>query len=79
MRLILETAATKRLDADSGIDDLLLPTWNGDGNATVSTDERYLKVLGTWYDKDRDPTTEDDGKVIVDNTAPKVENFKPKP
>lgn len=53
------------------------PSWMGDGNANVNSDEKYLKTIGAWYDKDRNPMTEDDGKVIVDNTAPKVENFKP--
>jgi hypothetical protein len=65
-----------------GFEDNLLPTWApdagavpadpGDGTATVNTEEKYLKVLGGWYDKDRDPTTNqvDEGKVIVDNTKP---------
>ena len=59
--------------------DNFLPTWVGDGNVTVNTDERYLKVLGTWYDKDRDPATNtpQEGMVIIDNTAPTVSNFGP--
>jgi hypothetical protein len=70
---------------DEGFEDNLLPTWApnpaaapadpGDGTAAVNTEEKYLKVLGPWYDKDRDPTTNqvDEGKVIVDNTAPTVQ------
>jgi hypothetical protein len=64
-------------DNQDSFRDSLLPSWMGDGNASVSSDERYLKTIGAWYDKDRNPMTEDDGKVIVDNTAPTVDNFKP--
>ncbi len=66
-----------RAENEDQFRDNFLPVWTGDGNSTVNTDESYLKVLGTWYDKDGNPTTQDDGKVIVDNTAPKVESFKP--
>ena len=68
-----------RAENEDQFHDNFLPSWDGDANATVNTNERYLKKLGTWYDRDRDPATEDDGKVVVDNTAPKVENFKPNP
>lgn len=64
---------------EDGFRDSLRPAWGGDGNSAVDSDEKYLKTIGAWYDGDRDPTTEDDGKVVVDNTAPKVENFKPEP
>lgn len=55
------------------------PNWDGDGNVFVGTPELYLKTLGTWYDADRDPFTNQDpeGMVVVDNTAPTVSNFKP--
>lgn len=61
--------------------DNFLPTWVGDGNPTVNTDELYLKILGAWYDKDRNPATNNpqEGMVIIDNTAPKVSNFEPHP
>lgn len=65
-------------NADGFVDNLL-PTWVGDGNVAVNTDEEYLKVLGAWFDRDRDPATNQDpeGKVVVDNSAPLVSNFKP--
>ena len=34
-----------------------VPADPGDGNSKVNKDEKYLKVIGAWYDKDRDPTT----------------------
>ena len=65
---------------EHGFVDNFLPTWEGDPDPTqtVNTDEKYLKVLGAWYDKDRDPATNTvkEGKVIVDNTAPTVSKFK---
>lgn len=52
--------------------DDFLPTWVGDANSQVNTNERYLKTLGSWYDRDRNHQTETikQGKVIVDNTMP---------
>lgn len=64
-------------NVDGYTDFPLTPTWDGDGNPRSDSDERYLKLLGAWYDKDRDPMTEDDGKVVIDNVPPKVKNFKP--
>jgi hypothetical protein len=43
----------------------------------VDTNEKYLKVLGAWYDYDRYPASEGDGKVILDNTPPTVISFFP--
>ncbi len=64
-------------NADDFIDNMF-PTWLGDGNPAVATDERYLKTVGTWYDDDRDPGNDPKaGMVLIDNTAPVVENFKP--
>lgn len=66
---------------NDGFTDNFLPTWVGDSNATVNQDELYLKVLGSWFDVDRDPSTDTirGGKVIVDNTPPKPDatSFKP--
>lgn len=73
-----------RGENEHGFQDSFLPTWGpipggmpadpGDGNPTVNTDEKYLKVLGAWYEKDRDPATDAvaEGKVAIDNTAPTV-------
>ena len=67
-----------------GFQDTFLPSWgpvaggmpvdNGDPNPTVDSDEKYLKVLGAWYDKDRDPATDAvaQGRVAIDNTPPTV-------
>ena len=72
-----------------GFSDNLRPTWGADaatgapadGTAAVNTDEKYLKAIGTWYDKDRDSSTNTDkeGKVAIDNTAPTIDatQFKP--
>lgn len=62
-----------------GFEDDFLPTWNGDPLPLVNTDESYLKNFGTWFDRDLNPTTNQDpeGMVVVDNTAPTVSNFKP--
>ncbi len=63
---------------DDGFDDDMLPTWVGDNNAAVASDEAYLKTLGTWYDDDRNPANDAKaGMVLIDNTAPVVEDFKP--
>jgi|CXWL01.1.fsa_nt_gi hypothetical protein len=62
-------------------EDDFLPSWKDEGTFALSEDELYLKTLGTWYDKDRDPTsnTDEEGMVIVDNTAPTISNIKPQP
>jgi hypothetical protein len=67
-----------------GATDNSKPTWAGDGNTMVNTDEKYFKVVGGWYDKDRDPTTPavdaaKEGKVVVDNTAPTVSGLQAGP
>lgn len=69
-----------RAENEALFDDDFLPTWAGDGNTRVNSDEEYLKVLGAWYDRDRDPSDDalKEGMVIVDNTAPTVSNFKPR-
>lgn len=55
------------------------PPGTPDGNPAVDTDEEYLKTLGAWFDLDRDPgtSTNDQGKVVVDNTPPGISNPKP--
>ncbi len=62
---------------EDGFVDNLLPNWFGDGNSSVDSDERYLKKLGAWFDGDGVATTESDGMVMVDNTAPVVTTFAP--
>lgn len=61
--------------------DDFLPNWLGDGTFELSSDELFLKTVGTWYDHDNNPLTDTDkqGMVIVDNTAPTLSNFKPQP
>ncbi|HYB98791.1 MAG TPA: hypothetical protein VEC57_06605 [Candidatus Limnocylindrales bacterium] len=58
-----------------GFEDDMRPDWVGDPNTTVDREEKYLKVIGAWYDRDRNPATspEKQGKVVVDNTAPVVD------
>jgi hypothetical protein len=60
-------------------EDTFLPAWAGDPTVAVNAEEKVLKLLGTWYDADRNPVTNTDpeGMVVVDNTAPTVSNFKP--
>jgi hypothetical protein len=67
----------KNLD---GVSDSLKPSWAGDANPLVNDTEKALKLIGTWYDKDRDPATpagdpDSEGKVIVDNTPPRISGF----
>ena len=57
--------------------DSLTPSWNGDGTPAVASNEQYLKTVGTWFDKDRNPATLNDGYIVVDNTAPVIKDFKP--
>lgn len=90
--LDLDTAAIGDGDWDlvvigkntDGFTDNLLPSWKGDGTTAVDSDEKYLKSIGTWYDKDRNPATpaadkDKEGKVAIDNTAPTIDaaEFKP--
>lgn len=62
---------------EDGFVDNLLPSWFGDGNVGADTDERYFKLLGAWLDGDGRSSTEDDGMVMIDNTAPVVTQFMP--
>jgi len=60
-----------------GFKDTFLPSWDGDKNPNFDKDEKYLKMLGAWYDKDRDYKTPTgspwkQGMVIIDNTPPTV-------
>jgi len=57
--------------------DTFQPDFTGDATAAVSSNERWLKTLQTWYNQDNSPTNDNEGKVIIDNNPPKVENFKP--
>ena len=59
------------------------PDWNMD--SMLDGDERYLKKIGAWFDVDRDATTpagsfNDEGKIVIDNTAPTIDpaSFKPR-
>lgn len=47
------------------------------GDATISSNEEWLKRRRTWFNQDNVPNNDDEGKVIIDNAAPKVENLKP--
>ncbi len=68
-----------------GFEDNFTPTWgpagggHRDGNSDLESDERYLKRSGAWFDNDSDASTQDDGKVILDNTAPTISNAWPGP
>ena len=62
---------------EDGFVDNFKPSWLGDGNLSVNTDERYLKLLGAWLDGDGNYATENDGMVMIDNTAPVVTEFIP--
>ena len=68
-----------RAENEHGFVDNFYPFWDGDGNELVNTDEKYMKRIGAWYDKDRKAETEPEkgGKVVVDNTPPTVSNFGP--
>ncbi len=73
---------------EDGAEDNFYPTWgenlgtmpvdNGDSNPSVNLDEKYFKVIGAWFDTDRNPVTNTaiGGKVVVDNTAPTVNIIK---
>ncbi len=60
-------------------EDTLEPDFTGDATATVNTNEKWLKTLQTWFNQDDTPTDDKEGKVIIDNAGPEVENFKPEP
>lgn len=57
--------------------DNFLPDFTGDTFAPVDSTEKWLKTLGTWYNQDNVPDNDDEGMIIVDNTAPTVTNFRP--
>ena len=52
--------------------DNFLPDFTGDGNNTVNFNEEWLKKRGTWWSLALEPNNDDEGKVVIDNTAPKV-------
>lgn len=52
--------------------DTFYPDFTGDGTSSVNTTEKWLKTQQTWYNQDNTPTTDDKGKVIVDNSIPTV-------
>lgn len=51
------------------------PSFTGD--ATISSNEEWLKRLRTWFNQDSNPNNDDEGKVIIDNADPSAANFKP--
>ena len=59
------------------------PTFAGDpippGAKDYSSDERWLKHLGTWYNQDDFADNDNEGKVILDNNEPVIRDktFKP--
>lgn len=66
-----------RLTSTDGWVDTFQPSFTGDTMMTLNTDEKWLKKLGTWYDQVNGPGTDKDGKIVIDNTAPTVSDFKP--
>jgi len=69
---------------DDEFEDNFDPEWGWVPNDPDSSDERYLKKVGAWFDVNRDAksstapaTLDDEGKVIVDNNAPTAGAFKP--
>ena len=46
------------------------PDFTGDANAATNTNEKWLKTLQTWYNQDNSPNTDDEGKIVVDNSIP---------
>jgi len=81
----LEWDTTAQADADYDVivklrntntrEDDFNPDFTGD--ATISSNEEWLKRRRTWFNQDNAPNNDDEGKVIIDNEAPKVENIKP--
>jgi hypothetical protein len=61
-----------RTRSDYGWLDDFYPDFEGDADTTVNSDEKWLKKLGTLYNQDNTPTTDDEGKVVIDNTKPVV-------
>ena len=58
--------------------DTFKPDFTGDVNASYNSNEKWLKTKHTWYSQEANaPTDPDKGKVIVDNTGPQANNFKP--
>jgi hypothetical protein len=53
------------------------PDFVGDSTATRNSDEKWLKHLQTWYNQDASPSDDKEGKVILDNTPPKITKRKP--
>jgi hypothetical protein len=52
--------------------DTFYPDFTGDPTTVVNTTEKWLKTQRTWYNQDNTPTTDDEGKVVVDNSIPAV-------
>lgn len=50
--------------------DTFAPDFTGDSNTATDTNEKWLKTLQTWYNQDTTPTTDDEGKIVVDNSIP---------
>lgn len=59
--------------------DTFYPDFTGDATAAINTNERWLKTLRTWYNQDAAPDNDKEGKVVIDNGAPEVQNFTPEP
>jgi hypothetical protein len=53
------------------------PDFTGDTNAAYNTNELWLKTKHTWYSQEAVPADPNKGKVIVDNTGPQANNFRP--
>jgi hypothetical protein len=57
--------------------DTFAPDFTGDANAAYNSNELWLKTKHTWYSQEAVPADPNKGKVIVDNTGPQANNFKP--
>lgn len=58
------------------------PDFTGDpivNKKDYSTNERWLKHLGTWYNRDDYANTDREGKVVLDNNRPLIDEKKFKP
>ena len=57
--------------------DIFDPSFAGDVDPTVDSDEKWLKTLQTWANQDAMPDSDDEGKLVIDNTAPSISDTKP--
>lgn len=68
-----------RVQNEHGWWDNLDPDFAGDATASRNSDEKWLKHLNTWFNQDDNPDNDEEGKVIIDNTPPEVDDASRKP